>query len=96
MRETPKLLSLKLPMASPESAGNTCRRTSLGGRGFRGHGLTSSLQGIGWNRRGPLTTANWSRRALERTGRPERFGVKGRWESDPLIVVMKPAKEAVS
>ena len=27
-------------------------------------------------------------------GRPERTGVKGRWESDPFIVVMKPVKEA--
>lgn len=25
-------------------------------------------------------------------GRPELTGVKGRWESDPLIVVRKPAK----
>ena len=36
----------------------------------------------------------WSARALGCKGRPKRPGVKGQWESDPLIVAVKPAKEA--
>ena len=37
----------------------------------------------------------WSGWALGREGRSKRLGVKGQWESDPLIVAMKPVKEAM-
>jgi hypothetical protein len=29
-----------------------------------------------------------------REGRPKRYGVNDRWESDPFIVVTNPVKEA--
>jgi len=79
-------------MASSESAGDILCRKCLSTGTFRGHGLTSRLQGNSRNRRDPLATAERSQRALRYEGRPEYVEVKGQWESDSLIVVMKPAK----
>jgi len=79
-------------MASSGSAGNILCSKCLCIRSFRGHRLTSRLQGNSRNRRDPLATDERSQRALKYEGRPEYFDVKGQWESDSLIVAKKPVK----
>lgn len=76
MRVTPKLISSKMPMTSPETAGNMWHRDCQGVMVFRGHRLTSRLQGIRWNRRGPSDTMEWLAWVLERKGGLECSGAK--------------------
>jgi len=59
-------------------------------RTFRGQRLASRLQGYPWNRRDPTSTAIV---AVWLQGKTKAAYGKGRWESDSLIVVKKPAKD---
>jgi hypothetical protein len=68
VRETPKLLSSKVPMTSPGSAGNTCRRGCLSGGTFRGMGSHRVSRGTGGTREAHRQPC---------TGRHGRWGARG-------------------